>query len=49
MAITYMKGTPQGLSVEILAIDAVERRVNIVYRKLCQFVFRCRGSLNIGG
>ena len=29
-----MKGTPQGLSVEMLARDAVGRRVNIVYRKL---------------
>jgi len=29
MAITYTKGTPQGLSVEMLARDAVERRVNI--------------------
>jgi len=30
MAIIYTNGTPQGLSVEMLARDGVERRVNIV-------------------
>jgi hypothetical protein len=36
MAIIYTKGTPKGLSMETLDIDAVEQRVNIVILNIAE-------------
>jgi hypothetical protein len=36
MAITYTKGTPLGLSMEMLVRDAVERRVNIIIPNIAE-------------
>ena len=36
MAIIHTNGTPLALSVEMLATDAVERRVNIVFSAIAE-------------